>query len=125
MISLKPLYLLNIETPFTYILQPANDRDHFIVTPPNDGVLLVRHDKLKPFSHYASWQQVGQASETKTPWIYCKKGQRYILLIAGNKIGASTPAPNKGIVLHGMAKEFNLVKPIPKKRWSFDVELEK
>lgn len=114
-----------VNKPFSYIIQPANDQDYFIVSAPDDGVLIVRTQKNKALNHPANWQEVGSSEPTKTSWIKVKKGRQYLLKIDSNQTGKSNPTPHQAIILHGTAKEFNLVKPIPKKRWTFDIQVQK
>lgn len=113
---------IEVGKPFSYVMQPADDTDCFTLKATEDKVLLARTSEGKQLPHPAHWLEVGTDTWTKQPWVTATEGKTYILKVVGNRSGISDTTPVKTVVLSGTAKEFNLVKPIPHKRWSFEIK---
>ncbi len=106
---------------FSYKLIPANDVDVFVVTADKDGVLLIRGKDGKPLPHPAIWLKIGSDEWTKTPWITARSGQKYLVKIVSQGTGYGVDQTFEATIRSGTAKEFNLIPPVPLKRWSFDI----
>jgi len=114
--------LIEVGKPFSYQMLPSDDYDYFLISAPADGVLLVRNRENKPIPNHTRWLEIGDSEWGSGQWIEVKKGKKYLLMILGINTGYGKRKSIEAVVHSGTAKEFNLIPPTPRKRWSFDIK---